>query len=177
MLILRAYLLLFAINFVTVLVTRVAANHQRPVRIFGGQPAADHQFAYHVSLRYVGDNTHFCSGSILSPRWIVSAGHCVFYADAESLVAVVGSQNRNRSIDSDVDGRRRAYAIDRTVVHEAYGHLSMRNDIALLRTAREMIMGGQVAPVGLDSEGHFVGAGSAVRASGWMSELVSIYRL
>lgn len=175
MLILRTNLLLFVISFVTQLfVTHAATNRQTPERIFGGQPATDHQFAYQVSLRYAGDNVHFCSGSILSQRWIVSAGHCVFYADAESVVAVVGSQQRNSSIASDVDGRPGAYAIERLVVHAAYGHLSMRNDIALLRTAREMIMSGQVAPVGLDSDGHFLGAGWVVWASGWMSDLVSI---
>lgn len=44
-------------------------------RIVGGYEAPEGAFPYQISLR--NNNRHFCGGSILNSRWIVTAAHCV----------------------------------------------------------------------------------------------------
>ena len=44
-------------------------------RIVGGRQAQKGQFPYQVTLQVFGE--HFCGGSILNEKWILTAAHCV----------------------------------------------------------------------------------------------------
>uniref|UniRef100_A0A4W5MRM4 Peptidase S1 domain-containing protein n=1 Tax=Hucho hucho TaxID=62062 RepID=A0A4W5MRM4_9TELE len=43
-------------------------------RIVGGNISKPGQFPWQASLHY--QNQHLCGGSIITPRWIVTAAHC-----------------------------------------------------------------------------------------------------
>lgn len=48
-------------------------------RVVGGTDAAPEEFPHQVSLFWGNEkrNQHICGGSIISPNWILTAGHCV----------------------------------------------------------------------------------------------------
>jgi len=44
-------------------------------RVINGNNAKRHAWPWQISLRVGG--LHFCGGSIINPRWVVTAAHCV----------------------------------------------------------------------------------------------------
>eukprot|EP00063_Salmo_salar_P030861 XP_014005696.1 PREDICTED: transmembrane protease serine 3-like [Salmo salar] len=59
-------------------------------RIVGGNISEPGQFPWQASLH--DQNQHLCGGSIISPRWIVTAAHCVYgFATNPMLWAVHGA--------------------------------------------------------------------------------------
>ena len=55
-------------------------------RIAGGRPATDGEFPFVVALQIVsGVGTFGCTGTVISPEWVLSAAHCVTDASGFSL--------------------------------------------------------------------------------------------
>jgi len=117
-------------------------------RIVGGTEATPHSWPWQISMRNP-DYWHFCGGSIISKRWIVTAAHCVSDGSAEGITVMVGDHDRNS--DSN-DGETRI-AVSRVIVHENYdsGSYQLDNDIALLELAEDVPYGDHVKPVCLPS--------------------------
>lgn len=123
-------------------------------RIVGGKEAKPGQFPYQVSLRYA--NSHICGGSIISDRWIVTAGHCII-TNVSNLVAVVGAHR--------ISGDGVVYNLNKAIVHENYDSSTIKNDIALVQTADPIEFSLRIRPIALNKK-HIDGGVSAV-VSGW----------
>lgn len=62
----------------------------RTSRIVGGRDAAAGEIPYLVSIRRWGNEFHFCGGALISNRWVVTSGNCVFQRPSNSLNIVAG---------------------------------------------------------------------------------------
>ena len=58
--------------------------------ILGGQQAEAGRWPYHVSM-FIRD-THACGGTLLTPRYVLTAAHCPVGIPKEILSVYVGSQ-------------------------------------------------------------------------------------
>ncbi|EDO44206.1 predicted protein [Nematostella vectensis] len=70
---------------------RHAKCGRRPsgARVIGGEDAAPHSWPWQISLRVRGK--HMCGGTLISPDWVITAGHCVHgQLDPSGYTVVVG---------------------------------------------------------------------------------------
>lgn len=101
-------------------------------RIVGGTDALSGQFPYQASLRSLPSLRHFCGGSIVSNRWILTAAHCNIL-DPSALVAVVGSNL--------LSGGGVAHKIAEVRNHENFNRTTMESDMCLIRTSEVISFG------------------------------------
>ncbi|CAH0403461.1 unnamed protein product [Chilo suppressalis] len=112
-------------------------------RIVGGTKAPNGSVPYQVSLRYWGV-WHFCGASLVTPRVILTAAHCVDGARPEYFKAVVGTNQLRAGGTS--------YAIRKIVRHQDYDDDIIKNDIAILFTEKEIAFSSTVDAIELNDE-------------------------
>ncbi|XP_073960725.1 chymotrypsin-1-like [Choristoneura fumiferana] len=125
-------------------------------RIVGGTKAANGSYPYQASLRVWGV-WHFCGASILTPRVILTAAHCVDRMRPEYLKVVVGT-NQLRAGGT-------AYSIRKIVRHADYDDDIITNDIAIVFTEKEMEFSSTVDAIELNDEP--VEKGEELVLTGW----------
>lgn len=138
----------------------------RDGRIINGEDAAIGQFPHQVSLRFDGSNNdhHYCGGTIIGSRWILTAAHC---SDrSESLVAVVGTV--------ELSAEYKAYQISQKIVHPRWSNSpqNLRNDIAMWRTAEDIEFNAFVQPASLPTQN--TEEDEILTVSGWGDTFVSV---
>ncbi|XP_045451875.1 chymotrypsin-1-like [Melitaea cinxia] len=117
-------------------------------RITGGSPAALGQFKYQAGLlsEIIGipsDRRGVCGASLISANRLVTAAHCWFDGrnQASRLTVVLGSNFLNF-------GGTRIQTSD-VVVHPLWFPLLVRNDIALIRLANNVLFSDTIGPIAL----------------------------
>lgn len=128
------------------------------------------QFPYQVSLRRgPKQNQHFCGGSIISDRVILSAAHCTqgWAAIPTNVFAVVGAWHINN------DGT--TMNISKIVNNKGFARETMLNDISLLLTTESITFSEYVKPIALPIENLPENGDYPVLLSGWGRVTVSIF--
>ena len=132
-------------------------------RIVGGVAAKAGAWPWQVALvrpQRSGDTRtrQFCGGSVIAPRWVLTAAHCVVGDDPADLQVLVGTRHLDRG------GRR--IDVQAIRVHEGYSNAPNGNDIALLKLARPV----GVPAVGIASEkrtSDLAAPGTMATVTGW----------
>lgn len=106
------------------LVATIAPAFAAP--IVGGQPAT-RDYAFMVSLREK-EGDHFCGGSLIRRKVVLTAGHCAEGAKPETLEVMIGSHKLSEP--GDIIG------VKKVLVHELYVSQGT-HDIALLTLKRK----------------------------------------
>ncbi|CAK1554489.1 unnamed protein product [Leptosia nina] len=124
-------------------------NHNYVDLIVGGVQAAKNEFPHMVLLGF-GDTPQTaqwdCGGTLISDRFILTAGHCTYSRDAGPIkYALLGVLKRTEPINNDD-----LYNIKRVIKHPQYDPPRRYNDIALLETDRPMKLGESAVPACLD---------------------------
>lgn len=128
-------------------------------RIFNGNNAPKGQFPYQVSIRSKHDNKHNCGAAILNNRFLLTAAHCCKfdYAKPAYVSVVVGASHRSNG--------GTAMDVDKITPHEQFDPWTLKNDIALIRTVKEIKFNDQIQPIALPNED--ADNGKPLIISGW----------
>jgi secreted trypsin-like serine protease len=112
----------------------LAAPAAAKPQIVGGSAAPAGSWPSTVFLYGTFQNQPYgCTGSVVSPEWIVTAAHCAYGAPgkfAESMTAVLNAKDYTDRATREVIG------IDRLVVHQAYDPVRDLNDVAVFHLSR-----------------------------------------
>nr|UPQ64761.1 chymotrypsin-like protease [Plectrocnemia conspersa] len=123
-------------------------------RIVGGQNASPGLIPYIVSLRS-SNNRHFCGGTIIADRWILTAAHCV---DKGLLNHVISGTTFLYS------GGAQS-GVKRVVIHNRYNNRPHVHDIAMIQTKCDFTFNNETQPLKIPK--RTPGTGATLRASGW----------
>nr|ACU00114.1 serine protease 1 [Holotrichia oblita] len=124
-------------------------------RIVGGENAAPGEFPFIVSLRGSGNN-HFCGGSIINPRSVLTAAHCLIGASPSQVFAVAGTNTLNSggvTIGS-----------QSLIINPDYDDETIANDVGVVLLQGDFAFSNLIAPVELSNTN--VGSVPAT-LSGW----------
>lgn len=103
--------------------------------IIGGTEAQRNQFPYQVAIFvYLPTAQSFCSGSILSANFVLSAAHCFYDFESADLLAGV------HDIVNDYTGWEMEVFPNDIIRHAQHNRQTNLNDIALVRTSRKPII-------------------------------------
>src|SRR5690606_35474542 len=101
--------------------------------IVGGRATQPGELPFMVSVQSAdrtGLAAHFCGGSVLRKRLVLTAAHCVSDRRPQDLRVVVGDHRLDGSV-------ARAHAVDKIRVHPRYAATGT-HDVAILRTTTPM---------------------------------------
>lgn len=138
-------------------------------RIVGGKNANRGDYPYNVLLTNRRSFFYFCGGSIITNRHILTAAHCIqkYKHNANELFAILNTVNFEDT-DITVAGISRVYG------HPEYRNSSVRFDISILLTRREIKFNDFIQPVLLPSIDYTQISGHDAVIAGWGAMWVRI---
>ncbi|KAK4878513.1 hypothetical protein RN001_011019 [Aquatica leii] len=139
-----------------VLVTALSnVNAEVDTRIINGMTAYN-GYAYMVSLRNY-ENYHFCGGSIVSKRWVLTSASCLSFPT--NFTIMVGTHSLSSG------GVR--YEVDHFIYHPLFDSTKLIHDAGLIKTTKNIQYTKKVLPIYLAR--IFPAAGTVGVLTGWGS--------
>ncbi|XP_055703761.1 transmembrane protease serine 9-like isoform X2 [Phlebotomus papatasi] len=154
-------------------------SESRTGRIVGGSDAERSEMPFIVSLTRRGG--HFCGATILSEKWLVTAGHCLCnlndFMKPSQIRAVLGLHRISEyklTRDSQMEQKAKEVLLESVTIHPQYNCLRAANDIALLEM-KPIEFSATIRPtcIAMDDE-TFDGTQAMVSGWGWTHENQSI---
>jgi len=135
-------------------------------KVVGGAPAAEGAYPWQVSLSvsWIADpaRAHFCGGSVLNERWILTAAHCLANLRPQDALVVSGTNH--------LDSQAARTNITRIFIHKDYVAATHENDVGLVELFEPLTLGGKIKAIDLveaSGEDQVLGEDKMLMVTGW----------
>ncbi|KAK7145256.1 hypothetical protein R3I94_011379 [Phoxinus phoxinus] len=132
-------------------------------RIVGGNDATEGSWPWMVGLNY-DTGEHFCGGSLITNKWVLTAAHCVKGKDKSKLLVHLGKRTKEPD-------NHNQHAIVRTIKdiipHPSYDEGTDNNDIALLHLSSTVDFTDHIKTVSLAAEKSVFATKTKSWTTGW----------
>ncbi|NXP46712.1 PLMN protein, partial [Heliornis fulica] len=125
-------------------------------RIVGGCISHPHSWPWQISLR-TRYGQHFCGGTLIDPRWVLTAAHCLQRSSRPSSYKVYLGLHSEKAKEASVQNRS---------LHFMFKHPG-GVDIALLKLNSPAVINDHVIPVCLPEENTVLGGRAECYVTGW----------
>ncbi|XP_015111411.1 chymotrypsin-2 [Diachasma alloeum] len=125
-------------------------------RIVGGSDAPAGKYPYQVSLQK--NNRHFCGGSIINERWILTAAHCLQGQSPSAIKVLVGTTSLSKGTEY--------YQCGFLKWHPKFTMILIHNDVGVLRVTKDIEFNENVQAIKLPTE-NFNGINTRAVLTGW----------
>jgi secreted trypsin-like serine protease len=134
-----------------------------PYRVINGNDVLHGEYPWQAQISYSGQG-HTCGGSLITDRWILTAGHCAKGLSADRIFIVLGEHQLSAN-----DGTEQVYTVDKIVVHPNFNPKEPHyNDIALIRLNRAVTFNDYVQTIDLPGlNDDFTGQNAVATGWGW----------
>ncbi|XP_063056340.1 chymotrypsin-like elastase family member 3B [Engraulis encrasicolus] len=133
-------------------------------RVVNGEDARAHSWPWQISMQVKHGSRwhHTCGGTLIAPRWVLTAGHCVFPGDVYRIV--MGEHSMSAQ-----EGTEQIRDVLRIVVHPNWNIecVACGNDMALLKLDKAPIMNDSVQEACLPQAGEIPAHNQPCYISGW----------
>ncbi|OPJ86217.1 chymotrypsin-C [Patagioenas fasciata monilis] len=132
-------------------------------RVVGGEDALAHSWPWQISLQYSrsGSWHHTCGGTLIAPRWVLTAAHCV--SSSLTYRVLLGKQVLS---EEDEPGSV-TVGVEKFIVHEKWDSYLIINDIALIKLAQEVEESDTIQPACLPTAGSVLENDYPCYVTGW----------
>ncbi|XP_035239670.1 transmembrane protease serine 4a isoform X1 [Anguilla anguilla] len=127
-------------------------------RIVGGTGTTIEEWPWQVSLQQNGQHT--CGGSLVTPRWVVTAAHCFSGSKKEVSRWQVMTGRTNM-------GSLGGSSVDKIILNGEYSAQRNDYDIAMMRLSKPITVGHTQRPVCLPPYGMNLKGGTPLVVTGW----------
>ena len=130
------------------------------LRIIGGREADPGRWPWQIVLlnKY---REAFCGGTLIHPRWIMTASHCV----RKHLIVRVGEHDLVIH-----EGSEKEYVVKRAIIHPDYNRDTVDNDVALLELPEPVELGPHAGLACLPEQGEMLPDQEHCTIIGWGKE-------
>ncbi|XP_054267242.1 uncharacterized protein LOC128989379 [Macrosteles quadrilineatus] len=134
----------------------------RHSRIVGGGNAGPGSWPWLAALYKEGEFQ--CGATLISDRWLLSAGHCFYHALDDHWVARLGALRRGTNLPSPYEQLR---VVSRILLHPHYVDAGFINDISLLQLREPVTLTDYVRPICLPQPNVAPSDGTMCTVIGW----------
>ena len=124
------------------------ANQPPALRIVGGTETGRNFYPWMVALIFNTDQ--FCGGTLISPSWVLTAGHCTEGADEVRIL--LGAHN----IRAMREEGRLEFVSREIVPHPQFNLMFLTNDIALVKLPQPIEFEDAIKPICLPTKSESI---------------------
>jgi len=139
-------------------------------KVSGGTAASDHEFPHMASIQYLSSSTalgvHFCGGTIISNKHILTAAHCNIGVALDKLQVVVGSSNNVCTSSNSASTGCLIRKVVKFTSNPTYSSSSIKNDVAIIELDVPLPLDGTKITAA-QIEGGSIPTNNMVYIAGW----------